>query len=250
MLSLDLLYNMDLQKIINLILGKPNIVSPIPQSDMIGSNPIQQALQAFNQGANPEKPPQAGEASNFHYKVVPPTPTPTPEGQPSSFHWGVAPTNQPDPTPTPFNEKKVLDGYTMDTPKEYIALIDKAAKDHKVPTSLISSLLAQESMHFNPDVISGKLNSPVGAQGIAQFMPETAKGMGVDPLDIKSAINGAAKLLRGHYDNFNQRADYALAAYNAGAGAVSQYGGVPPYPETQNYVKNIMNMAQKTYGGN
>lgn len=80
--------------------------------------------------------------------------------------------------------------------------------------------------------------SPAGALGLMQFMPGTAKELGVDPMNPTSAINGAAKLLRGHLDKFGSL-DKALAAYNAGPGAVSRFGGVPPYPETQGYVQKV-----------
>ena len=150
----------------------------------------------------------------------------------------------PTPTPTPSP-----DGYVMRTPKEYIPIITAAAAKYHVPTNILSSLLAHESMGFNPNVINGSLNSPVGAQGIAQFMPTTAQGMGVDPLNVESAIDGAARLLAGHYKNFNNDWNLALAAYNAGAGNVKKYGGVPPFKETQNYIKNILNDAHTTYSG-
>jgi hypothetical protein len=155
---------------------------------------------------------------------------------------GIANTATPTVTPSP-------EGYVMRTPREYVPLITAAAKKYNVPTNILSSLLAHESMGFNPDVISGKINSPVGAQGIAQFMPGTSKGMGVDPYNVESAINGAAKLLAAHYKNFGGDWNKALAAYNAGAGNVKKYGGIPPFKETQNYVKNIMNDSHTTFTG-
>lgn len=123
-------------------------------------------------------------------------------------------------------------------PPEYRALIANSAKQYGVPVDLLSAMLQQES-GFAEDVIRGTRTSSAGAQGIAQFMPETAKGMGVNPLDPNSAVPGAAKYLRDNYDQFGSW-ELALAAYNAGGGAVSQYGGIPPFPETQNYVATIM----------
>ena len=85
--------------------------------------------------------------------------------------------------------------------------------------------------------------SPAGAQGIAQFMPATARGMGVsDPFDPAQAIPAAARLLSGHVRGFGS-VPLALAAYNAGPGAVQRYGGIPPYPETQAYVARILALA-------
>lgn len=95
---------------------------------------------------------------------------------------------------------------------------------------------------FQPHV-----KSPVGAQGIAQIMPGTAKAWGVNPHDPQAALNAAAKAMAGYVRTY-RRAGYskveayrlALAAYNAGPGAVAKYGGIPPYRETQNYIKVIM----------
>ena len=94
---------------------------------------------------------------------------------------------------------------------------------------------------FNP-----RAKSSAGAVGIAQFMPSTAKGMGftagVNPL---RDLEMAAKLMAGHLKNNNGRYDLALAAYNAGQGNVNKHGGVPPFKETQNYVRNILGNKNK-----
>ena len=71
-----------------------------------------------------------------------------------------------------------------------------------------------------------------------QFMPSTAAGLGVDPLDPASSVDGAARYLKSLTNRFGST-DLALAAYNAGAGTVSRYGGIPPYAETQNYVRAV-----------
>lgn len=112
------------------------------------------------------------------------------------------------------------------------------AKEHKVDPFVMTALLTQES-GFNPTA-----RSYCGATGIAQFMPETAAGMGVDPYDVTSSINGACEYISNMMKSFG---DYslALAGYNAGGGAVEQYGGVPPYSETVNYVNSINDMWAK-----
>ena len=196
---------------------------------------------AFN--TTPAQPQQHQQLSAFHQAVMAAKSAgQTADTAPQPFEAGQA---QAQEQPKGYNP--LLDGFVNQTPEQYTPIIKDAALQYGVPTSILSGLLSQESMSYNPDVISGKINSPVGAQGIAQFMPSTAQGMGVNPYDVKSAIHGAARLLAGHYKQFGSW-DKALAAYNAGVGAVQQYGGVPPYPETQGYVKNILNNSQNTYG--
>lgn len=126
--------------------------------------------------------------------------------------------------------------YVSGTPDWVKPIIDQAAQTHNVPPVLLSALLKQES-GFNP-----RAQSSAGAQGIAQFMPATARGRGVNPWDPMSAIMGAAKYLADGLLRYRGDISKALAAYNAGFGAVDRYQGVPPYKETQHYVKNIMSM--------
>lgn len=126
-------------------------------------------------------------------------------------------------------------GLVAGTPAQYEGLITEASKKYDVPPAILSALLKQES-GFNPNAVS-----PVGARGIAQFMPATAKQFGINPDDPSQAIPAAAKYLAQNFKQFGSW-DQALAAYNAGPGAVQQYGGVPPYEETQNYVKKITSM--------
>ena len=122
-------------------------------------------------------------------------------------------------------------------PPHLRATIGSAAAANGLPPSLLAALLRAES-GFDPRAVS-----PAGALGIAQFMPGTAAGMGLrDPFDPAQAIPAAARLLSGHVRTFGS-VPLALAAYNAGPGAVQRYGGIPPYPETQAYVARILAMA-------
>ncbi len=122
------------------------------------------------------------------------------------------------------------------TPEEYIPIIEQAASESGVPAPILDSLLWAESQ-YDPNAVS-----PAGAQGIAQFMPETAAGYGIDPLDPEQAIPAAARYLADAYAQFGSW-ELALAAYNAGGGNVEKYGGIPPFAETQAYVPKIMTAA-------
>lgn len=116
----------------------------------------------------------------------------------------------------------------------YAELFRSAAQKYGVDARLLASVAKHESS-FNPKAVS-----PAGAQGLMQLMPGTARGLGVDdPFDPAQAIDGAARMLRSLLREFG-RTDLALAAYNAGPGAVRRYDGIPPYRETQNYVRRIM----------
>ncbi len=119
----------------------------------------------------------------------------------------------------------------------YADLFSRAAGRHGVDASLLAAVAQQES-NFNSSAVS-----PAGAQGLMQFMPATAAELGVDPLDPASAIDGAARYLGNLTRQFGST-DLALAAYNAGPGTVTRYGGIPPYPETQNYVRSVMSKAE------
>jgi hypothetical protein len=119
----------------------------------------------------------------------------------------------------------------------YADLFSRAASRHGVDASVLAAVAQQES-GFNSSAVS-----PAGAQGLMQFMPATAAGLGVNALDPASAIDGAARYLGSLTRQFGST-DLALAAYNAGPGTVSRYGGVPPYPETQNYVRNVLTKAE------
>ena len=126
-----------------------------------------------------------------------------------------------------------------DTALPYYEHINATSKLNNLPGDILYKLLRKESMGFNPDVIGGITNSPKGAQGIAQFMPETSQWLGIDPLNPQEAISGSGRYLADQLKTFGD-IELALAAYNAGPGNVRKYGGVPPFEETQNYVNDIL----------
>jgi soluble lytic murein transglycosylase-like protein len=116
--------------------------------------------------------------------------------------------------------------------------INAAAARHKLDPALLAGLIRQES-NFNPAAVS-----PAGARGLTQLMPGTAAGLGVkDAGDPVQAIEGGARYLRQQLDRFGNDPTRALAAYNAGPGAVLRHGGVPPYAETQAYVRKVQEFA-------
>jgi len=115
------------------------------------------------------------------------------------------------------------------------SIFKKAASTYGVSEKILKAVAKQES-GFKLTAVS-----KAGAMGVMQLMPATAKELGVsDPFDAEQNIMGGAKLLASNLKQFGGDLKLALAAYNAGAGAVKKYDGIPPYKETQNYVKNIM----------
>jgi soluble lytic murein transglycosylase-like protein len=122
----------------------------------------------------------------------------------------------------------------------FAAEIDAAAARHRIDPALLRGLIRQES-GFDP-----RATSPAGAQGLCQLMPATARGLGVDdPLDPEQSIEGGATYLRQQLDRYGGDERLALAAYNAGPGNVDKYGGVPPFEETQGYVRRVLAYAEE-----
>lgn len=119
------------------------------------------------------------------------------------------------------------------TPTEVAAAIQEASARHALPVSVVEAVAWQES-RFNQAAIS-----PKGARGVMQLMPGTASGLGVDASDLRSNVDGGAAYLAQQLRRFGDLR-LALAAYNAGPEAVNRYGGVPPYLETQLYVRAIL----------
>lgn len=114
----------------------------------------------------------------------------------------------------------------------YADMFRQAAAKHGVSAKLLAAVAKVES-GYNPKAVSS-----AGAKGLMQIMPSTAAGLGVNPNDPAQAIDGAARLLARNLKDFGS-VDLALAAYNAGGGAVRKYGGIPPFAETQAYVPKV-----------
>ena len=146
--------------------------------------------------------------------------------------------------------QKILDSSVKNTQKpnsvsrsEIDNLISKYADKNGLDEDFVKAVINQES-GFNPNA-----TSHCGAMGLMQLMPSTAQGLGVkNAYDAEQNIEGGTKYLKGLMDRFDNNKSLALAAYNAGPNAVKKYGGIPPYAETQNYVKKVLSKYD-TYKG-
>ncbi len=127
-------------------------------------------------------------------------------------------------------------------------LAGRYALRHSVDPALVGAVIRQESggQHLRGGRV---LTSPAGARGVMQLMPGTAAGLGVDPDDLEQNIDGGVRYLRQQLDTFGGDVTKAVAAYNAGPGAVQRHNGVPPYRETQNYVRNVLAAFRGAGGG-
>lgn len=119
-------------------------------------------------------------------------------------------------------------------------LIEVYSQKNGLDADFVKAVVKQES-GFNP-----KATSHCGAMGLMQLMPGTAKGLGVvNPYNAEDNVKGGTKMLSNLLKTYGGDKSLALAAYNAGGGAVKKYGGIPPYAETQRYVKNVLSMYGK-----
>jgi len=118
---------------------------------------------------------------------------------------------------------------------DYGQLIEAVSKKYNINSNIIKAVINAESA-FNKTAVSSK-----GAMGLMQLMPETAEALGIsNAFDPRENIDGGVRYLKNMLSEFDGNLELALAAYNAGPNSVKKYGGIPPYKETQNYVKKIM----------
>ena len=196
----------------------PNIKAPIPEENWTGGSPI---------------------------KVNVPSATPTiTKPATSTTPSGNTTITDSSPSAPILNEvtKKATCGEinnsgVLECSDELNEYFKQAAETYGVDVNLLKCIAYAES-NFRPNATSGS-----GAMGVMQLMPKTAEGLGVlDAYDAEQNIMGGAKYISIQLERFNGDVELALAAYNAGPGNVQKYGGIPPFEETQNYVKKIMNI--------
>ena len=128
----------------------------------------------------------------------------------------------------------------IEAPPTTRELVDRAARKNGLPPAFVHSVVAAESA-YRPDAVS-----PKGAVGLMQLMPATARAYNADPRDPAQNVEAGAAYLRELLVKYDGDANRALAAYNAGPGAVAKYNGVPPYAETQNYVQKVLTQYKKS----
>jgi len=125
---------------------------------------------------------------------------------------------------------------SLGVPSWLVPILQGAATRYQVPAALLAAVAKHESA-YEPGAVSS-----AGAEGLMQLMPATAASLGVDPFDPAQAVDGAARLLSSYLQRYGGSIPLALAAYDAGPGAVAEYGGIPPYAETQAYVASVTQM--------
>jgi soluble lytic murein transglycosylase-like protein len=149
---------------------------------------------------------------------------------------------QPDSQVTPLDQDQNSEKDNL-SPGKFEDLIQQASEKYQVDQDLIKAVIKAES-GFNPQALSSS-----GAMGLMQLMPFTAESLGVDdPYDPKQNIFGGTRLLHRLLDRYNDNIPLALAAYNAGPGAVDRFDGIPPYQQTQTYVKRVLNYMKSNDG--
>ena len=159
----------------------------------------------------------------------------------ASLIKSVAPDEVPYPDPVATVDEAPqavarMDSLTTETNRPFVPLIEAAAKKHGVDPRLVHAVITVESRY------QARARSRKGAMGLMQLMPATARELQVqDPYDPAANIEGGVRHLRQLLDRFDLQ--LAVAAYNAGAGAVRKFGGVPPFRETQAYVRQVLQLA-------
>lgn len=176
--------------------------------------------------------PRPSEANAKKPSETPKTTLPTPDASAAKQKLEAPPVSA---APSA-SENPIATGTSALADNAYIEKIREVAAKYGLDPKLVSAVAEVES-GFSQDVVSS-----VGAVGVMQLMPETAASLGVDPNDAEQNIEGGAHYLRKMLDSFDGDIRKAVAAYNAGPEAVREYGGIPPYSETQHYVTSVLDL--------
>ena len=219
---------------VNEVQTLPGATQPVNENDAANSAKVAQAMRDAEKVETPSQPPQSylpGQEA-LPDKINPPK-QPVPKIERAQI---------PDTElEIPERGDKVFEDNYVGEDAEVIGvedLIMQTATEYGVDPKLVRAIAIAES-DMNQDEIS-----PVGAIGVMQLMPETAASLGVNPYDTGENVAGGTRYIRQMLDTFDGNIPLAVAAYNAGPGAVKRYGGIPPYSETQNYVGRVMDLFQ------
>ena len=209
-----------------------NIQAPVPTEDWDGGTPIKVHVP-------PATPTITRPSTNQNAT----TGTTTPSGNTIIESPSSAPIlsevnrNETNSVDAANASSEIANSGVLECSDELNTYFKQAADTYGVDVNLLKCIAYAESS-FRPNITSG-----AGAMGIMQLMPKTAEGLGVrDAYDPQQNIMGGAKYISIQLERFDGNIEYALAAYNAGPGSGEKYDGIPPYEETQNYVKKIMNI--------
>lgn len=147
------------------------------------------------------------------------------------------------PTSTSYNVFAIFRNFPKEDKRRILQVIRDRAVRHGMDYRLVQAVVQVES-NFKPGAVSHK-----GAQGLMQLMPQTGRDLGVTkPFDLEQNIDAGVRYLKMQIDRFGTPA-LALAAYNAGPAQVERYGGIPPFKETQHYVRKVLSIYKKLQGG-
>ncbi|MDX2085916.1 MAG: lytic transglycosylase domain-containing protein [Candidatus Melainabacteria bacterium] len=213
------------------------MTKPPGSAGMLASPAGTQAPKAFEAYLQVNDSPSNNRTSNAASLPAPPTPPNFVPLQPMQSSRGHSPGNS---GPTVPNFTTALPNTLAERKAALTPLVQQLSSQHGVDSQLVMAVIQQES-GFNPQAVSH-----AGAQGLMQLMPQTAQWLGVqNPQNPEQNLDGGIRYLKSLLERFKGNVPLALAAYNAGPGAVDKHKGIPPYRETQQYVRNILGLYLK-----
>ncbi len=231
----------DVQKVSD-VQKLPGVTNPVNENDAANSAKVAKALREAEKveiNPNPPAPKKSAEVkpAEPEQNPLPEKINPPQQAAPKIERVEVPGTELEIPTP----DDKIFEDNYIGASEEFINVEDyimQTAQSYGVDPRLVRAIAIAESDMNQAEI------SPVGAIGVMQLMPETAASLGVNPYNTSENIAGGTKYLKQMLDTFDGDVPLAVAAYNAGPGAVKRYGGIPPFSETQNYVGRVMDIYQ------